>query len=106
MFEVQDEVLYGAFAGLGLSSVTKWNANKWKAITIDDYYLEVEIKYDGIYMKLAEIEYDLLDYENKILKIKMSKLFKASDMLNIKFKNIMEFMDWHCDEEQIWDVRM
>ena len=108
MFKIINEPIYEAFKGLALSQVIKWKRNHWKCMTEDDFYMDVEISLNIVKMKLAEVEYDLNNYNNEVLEIKLEDKFTpylmSLEIKGIDFKSIMQKMSWPCDEDQIWDM--
>ena len=110
MFKILDERIHEAFSGLALAQVSKWKKNEWKCITKDEFFMEVKIEGSVVHMKLAEAEQELFDYDNEVLEINInnkdiniSSFPFLTQIMDIKFKDIMEFMGWTCDEEQMWD---
>ena len=108
MFEILDEAAFLLFKGLNLEQVMSWKNGEWKCTTENGYFMNVRIKGGIVHMEVAETENELHKYENLVLKIKspnkwdeIGKYFLNPIVIN--FKEIMEFMEWNCEPDQIWD---
>jgi hypothetical protein len=119
MLKIIDKKNYKRFKGRKLKTVFRYKKNEWRCTTPRGALVHVVYKGGIIALTGANREYDLgknifliasttdyeEDFENEDLDYKLDYrlLPKKNKYPEICFQDIMDFMEWECDPEQIWD---
>ena len=113
---VIDKTHYKKLKGKRLSTVYRHTKSEWRCTTPRGSYVYIKYKSGLLAISVAQREYDIA---NKIMlvgstvdldNLKEEDLddnntftFSRINYPPLEFKDIMKFLEWKCDEEQIWD---
>ena len=116
MLKVIDKKNYKRFKGRKLKSVYRYSNEQWRCTTTGGAFVNIVYKGGIVALTGGNCEYDLgnkvfllgstsdyeEDFENEDLDYNLLK--KKNKYPKISFQEIMDFMEWECDPEEIWDV--
>jgi hypothetical protein len=127
MLKVIDKKNYRRFKGRKLKTVYRHKRNEWRCTTPKGAYVHIVYKGGVVALTGGNCEYDLgqsvfliastVDHEEDFgnedfspsdhafvdYKLDYKLLPKKNKYPEICFQDIMDFMEWECDPEQIWD---
>ena len=116
MLKIIDKKNYKRFKGRKLKTVYRYKRNEWRCTTPRGAYVHIVYKGGVVALTGGNNEYDLgenvfliastVDYKEDFgdEDLDYNLLKKKNKYPKISFQDIMEFMEWQCDPEQIWDV--
>ena len=97
------------YSGLQLSSIMYMGKGEWRGETKDGRFLLVTEASGVVGLSIGETEYELTEikllcsYKHDWVKLIRQKIPIADGVEQITIKDIIKFMDWECDDDQIWD---
>tara|TARA_B100000959_G_C14652231_1_gene488808 strand:+ start:142 stop:477 length:336 start_codon:yes stop_codon:yes gene_type:complete len=97
------------YSGLRLSCIMYMGKGEWRGETEDSRFLLVREESGVVGMSIGKTEHDLTDikllcsYKHDWKKLIEFNIPIADDREQITIKDIIKFMDWECDDDQIWD---
>lgn len=116
MLKVIDKKNYKKFKGRKLKTVYKYDKQEWRCTTPRGALVRVVYKGGIVALTGGNCEYDLgkrifllgstVDYEEDFEDedLDYNLLTKKNKYPKISFQDIMDFMEWECEEENIWDI--
>ena len=116
MLKIIDKKNYKRFKGRKLKTVYRYKRNEWRCTTPRGAYVHIVYKGGVVALTGGNNEYDLgesvfliastADYEEDFEDedLDYNLLTKKNKYPKISFQDIMDFMEWQCEEENIWDI--
>ena len=102
--QILNEQAYNAFSNKPIESVYRFNPDEWRC-TLPHGWMLVKVTAAVVSIGVSTRE-DEVGYEMCLVggvTNKKDALFINPNKIKLTFKEIIEFMKWQVDEEQIWD---
>ena len=121
MLKVIDKKNYRRFKGRKLATVYRYKSNEWRCTTPKGAYVHIIYKGGIVALTGANSEYEIgqnifllastIDLSEDIDDegvddeiLDYIEIPEKQKYPKISFQDIMDFMDWECEPEQIWDA--